>query len=189
MNGLWDQWPLAGRVCEAIVRAAARQNLTAPSADPVWPGPKGVIVKRIVVGVDGSEAAHAALRWAVEEARIHAAALDVVHAWLPHPSGDPYGLALIDPAPFEAAARVLLDAAVDDVDPSELAQPVTRTLRCGGASSVILDAADGADLIVVGSRGLGGFRGLLLGSVGQQVVPHAPCPVVVVPAEADQDAR
>mgnify|MGYP006137747557 CR=1 FL=1 len=55
----------------------------------------------VVVGLDGSTDSDGALRWAVEEARIHGAALDVVHAWLPHPSGNPYGLAMVDPAPFK----------------------------------------------------------------------------------------
>jgi nucleotide-binding universal stress UspA family protein len=153
------------------------------------PDPEGDIMKRIVVGVDGSEDARAALRWAVDEARIHGAAVEVVHAWMPYPSSNPYSLAMVDPAPFEAAARAVLDAVVDDVDTSGLSEPVRRTLHCGGASAAILDAAEGADLVVVGSRGLGGFRGLLLGSVGQQVVPHSPCPVVVVHAEVEHDAR
>jgi len=146
-------------------------------------------MKLIVVGNDGSKDALAARRWAVDEARIRAAALEVVHAWLPYPSGNPYSLAMVDPAPFEEAARAVLDEAVDGVDTSGLTEPVQRTLHCGGASAAILEAAAGADLVVVGSRGLGGFRGLLLGSVGQQLVHHAPCPVVVVHADAGRDAR
>jgi nucleotide-binding universal stress UspA family protein len=59
---------------------------------------------------------------------------------------------------------------------------VDRVLASGSAADGLLGAAKGADLVVVGSRGVGGFRGLLLGSVSQQVAHHAACPVVVVPS-------
>ena len=77
--------------------------------------------------------------------------------------------------------RRLLATVVDSVDTSGLLAPVVQTTVCGGGGAVLVDRADGADLVVVGSRGLGGFKGLLLGSVGHQVSHHAPCPVIVIP--------
>jgi nucleotide-binding universal stress UspA family protein len=74
----------------------------------------------------------------------------------------------------------LLDSAIDEVDTSGVT--VDRKLRTGNASQALLHEAKGAALLVVGSRGRGGFTGLLLGSVSQQVAHHAPCPVVIVPA-------
>lgn len=138
---------------------------------------------RIVVGIDGSSASRRALEWAVAEAAMRQATLEVVYAWhLPYAGG----LALaatpaIDVRSLEDAASDVLDAAIADVDTSGLPKPPMRRLQAGGAAAAILAAADDADLIVVGSRGRGGFSGLLLGSVSQQVVHHATCPVVVVP--------
>ena len=141
-------------------------------------------MERIVVGIDGSETARRSLQWAAGEARLRRAALEVVHAWsMPYLLGLPYTSANVDPAWIEDAARSTLDAAVDSLDMTGLAQPVERILVAGGAASAILEAAKGADLVVVGSRGLGGFSGLLLGSVSHQVVHHANCPVVVIPHE------
>lgn len=142
-------------------------------------------MQRIVVGVDGSETAARALKWAVDEARLHRAALEVVHAWhAPYVGDFAYATVALDPEVFETAARETLDAAVASVDVSGLTAPVERVLSTGGAAAAILEAAKGADLVVVGSRGLGGFRGLMLGSVSHQVAHHATCPVVVVPAES-----
>lgn len=143
-------------------------------------------MKRIVVGIDGSETARRSLRWAAEEARLRQASLEVVHAWhMPYVGGYPYTTtAPFDPTIFEDAARTTLDAAVDSLDTTGLAHHVERILVSGGAASAILEAAKGADLVVVGSRGLGGFTGLLLGSVSHQVAHHATCPVVIVPPEA-----
>ncbi len=141
--------------------------------------------ERIVVGTDGSETARRALRWAIEEARVRGASLEVVHSWhAPDVGGYPYGSASFDMAPFEAAARQTLDAAVAEEDASGLAEPPQRLLVMGSAAQAILKSAEGADLVVMGSRGLGGFKELLLGSVSHQVAQHADCPTVIVPPES-----
>lgn len=142
----------------------------------------GWLVQKIVVGVDGSPGSAGALRWAIEEGGLRGAQVDAVNAW--HLTGtgqDYYGAAGLDPSVLEAAARTVLDRAVDGADASVLKEPVNRRVVSGGAGAALLDAARGADLLVVGARGHGGFVGLLLGSVSQQVTHHATCPVVVVP--------
>jgi len=144
-------------------------------------------MERIVVGVDGSEGSQRALRWAIAEARLRHASVDAVHAWhAPYLLATPYAPApSIDPSEFEGEARAILERAVE----TEVADgvPVHRVLVCGPAAPTLLDHAKDADLLVVGSRGRGGFAGLLLGSVSQQVVAHAECPVVVIPAHARED--
>jgi nucleotide-binding universal stress UspA family protein len=140
------------------------------------------IMQRIVVGVDGSAGSAQALRWAVEEAGLRQARLQAVQAWqIPYTDYALY-VPTVDPAVFEEAGRQILDEVVDMVDASKLVAPVERVLVHGGAGSVLLELAKGADLLVVGARGLGGFTGLLLGSVSQQVVHHSICPVVIVPS-------
>jgi nucleotide-binding universal stress UspA family protein len=137
---------------------------------------------RIVVGVDGSETARRALRWAIDEGRVRQATVEVVHAWhLPYAGGHPFAAAGLEPDMLQQAARRLLDLSVGDEDTSGMARPPLRTLVEGGPAAALLEAARGADLVVVGSRGLGGFSGLLLGSVSHHVAHHARCPVVVVP--------
>lgn len=139
--------------------------------------------ERIVVAVDGSETAQRALRWALDEGRLRRAAVAVVHAsHPPYLGGYPYGAGSIDPAIFELASRRVLDGAIASEDASGLPVPVERISRSGAAAAVILEAAEGADLVVMGSRGLGGFKGVLLGSVTTQVTHHARCPLVVVPS-------
>ena len=139
---------------------------------------------RIVVGVDGSENANLALAWAGEEARIHAAELHIVTSYGPSGSlfvaGDP--LAVTDDI------RDRLERHAEDVQDRALAQfaekppKLRREIAMGPPASALLHAAGGADLLVVGARGLGGFKGLLLGSVSHKCVTHAPCPVAVIPA-------
>jgi nucleotide-binding universal stress UspA family protein len=135
----------------------------------------------IVVGVDGSEASREALRWAVDEARLRSAAVRVVHAWWAYP------MVGADDAPGQAAeglggdARAAVEAFVGDTLGGGLDVALEiETVQGRQASAAVLDAAEEAELLVVGSRGTGGFGGLLLGSVSQQVVHHASCPVVVV---------
>jgi nucleotide-binding universal stress UspA family protein len=82
---------------------------------------------------------------------------------------------------YEKSAQQLLDDAVDAIDPTGLTGGVARRLVEGGAASALLAASKDAALVVVGARGVGGFLGLLIGSVSTQVTHHASCPVVVVP--------
>ena len=136
----------------------------------------------IVVGVDGSDGSARALRWALDEAREWQATVEAVHAWSPPYAGIGVesGWAMADPV-LEEAATTLLAEAVDAADTGGLPEPVVRTVRCGHPAATLIEVAADADLLVVGSRGLGGFGRLLLGSTSTQVAHHAPCPVVVVP--------
>ncbi len=138
---------------------------------------------RIVVGVDGSELSRHALQWAIDDGRQHGSSVEAVHAWhdVYAGSGTPYSVQLLDPRVYSDAADALVDDVVDSVDAAGLAAPIGRTVVHDAPAHALLEAAKGADLIVVGSRGRGGFAGLLLGSVSQQVVHHATCPVVVIP--------
>jgi len=138
---------------------------------------------RIVVGLDSSEESIRALRWALEEARLRDAELRLVHAYpTPELVALPAVVTLPSDDELRAAADQVLDEQLDKVGGADQV-PVTRTVRSGGAASVLCEAAEGAELLVVGARGLGGFRGLLLGSVTHQVVAHSPCPVVVTVPE------
>lgn len=141
--------------------------------------------ERIVVGIDGSETSRAALRWAAEEARARQATLHVVHAWqMPYAGGYPLGAATaFDPLEMEDGARSVLEGAIEQLDVADLLHPVEHSLVGGGAAGALLDASKGADLVVVGSRGLGGFTGMLIGSVSHHVAVHATSPVVIVPPE------
>jgi nucleotide-binding universal stress UspA family protein len=149
-----------------------------PPADPIRPGGEN----RIVVGVDGSDTSHRALAWAVDEARARHARVIAVHAWVP-----PYVGAELVPAAayetegYEGFGRQTLDTAVESLDTSGLDAPVERLVVSDDPARALTDAAKGADLLVVGSRGVGGFKGLLLGSISHHVTHHAACPVVVIP--------
>jgi nucleotide-binding universal stress UspA family protein len=133
---------------------------------------------RIVVGVDGSRSSLQALRWGAHLAATFGARLNAVTAWeLP----TALGFASVPPDwdPAADMATVLDDAvqaAFGDQPPAGL----RRQLREGGAAKVLLDASKGAIMVVVGSRGHGGFAGLLLGSVSANVAEHASCPVLVI---------
>jgi nucleotide-binding universal stress UspA family protein len=143
----------------------------------------------IVVGVDGSDASHDALRWAAEEARLRSAPLVAVLAWsfVPaQPIGDPGMLAV--PAGDIAgqlgaesdAARIGLDQAVEDALGADSDVELERRLVEGDAGEALVAASRDAQLVVVGSHGRSGFKAALLGSVSRHVVDHAACPVVVV---------
>jgi nucleotide-binding universal stress UspA family protein len=140
-------------------------------------------VNRIVVGVDSSADAQRALRWALDEAALRGAELQLVHSYpTPELTALPAVVTLPSDEELRHAAEEILDEALAAAGgPGEV--NVTKTVRAGGAAAVLTEVAEGADLMVVGARGLGGFRGLLLGSVTHQVVAHSPCPVVVVVPE------
>jgi nucleotide-binding universal stress UspA family protein len=141
--------------------------------------------RRIVVGVDGSEGSKAALRWAMAEARLSNATIEAVITWQnPVVYGYSYGWmpAIGEGESVAAIMAKVLDDTIAEVS-SVLQRPVTVLPRVveGHPTQTLLDAAAGADLLVVGSRGHSTFAGILLGSVSQHCVQHAPCPVVVVP--------
>jgi nucleotide-binding universal stress UspA family protein len=138
---------------------------------------------RIVAGVDGSLSSMSALRWAIRQAGLTGAAVDAVIAWNYPAAAGGYGWA---PTGMEGgfdfrenAEKVLANAITGTVDPRSDIPVLARAVE-GIAAQVLLDASDGADLLVVGSRGHGGFTEALLGSVSQHCVHHAHCPVVVI---------
>jgi nucleotide-binding universal stress UspA family protein len=137
----------------------------------------------VVIGYDGSRVSQDALRWGIEEARLRGWPVHVVRAWTLstaiRDTGVPFGtvpsLDECEAAVADRLAKALASAGAEGVE-------VHPHVVHGAAAETLLAAAEGADLLVVGHRGRGGFGGLVLGSVAEQVVRHAPCPVVVVRA-------
>ena len=137
----------------------------------------------IVVGVDGSQSAHAALRFALDEARLRGGGVRVVGVWHMPVTAD--GGAMVAPDPglvgdLEPQMSRVLERALEDARDAAVGLEVETVVREGAPAGVLLEEAQDAELLVVGSRGLEGFRGLLLGSVSQECSHHAPCPVVIV---------
>ena len=153
---------------------------TAVADLPAQPGPGG----RIVVGVDGSARSVAALRWALTEGTLRGAPVHVVLTWMMPPVTGTTAVQLPPESTAQAAARHRLDHILPEVAgaaaerPEE--SPVTSEVVEHSPAAGLLAAAEDASLLVVGSRGHGGFAGLLLGSVSQQCVAHARCPVAVI---------
>jgi nucleotide-binding universal stress UspA family protein len=143
----------------------------------------------IVVGVDGSAGSRAALRWAVAEAALRGVPVDAVITWQ-SPTYAYTGVAVMPPVVELAdAAKGALEETVEaersalPADQTEVV--INQVVAEGPAASILIERSRDADLLVVGSRGFGGFRGLLLGSVSHQCASHAHCPVVVVPSRDD----
>jgi nucleotide-binding universal stress UspA family protein len=138
---------------------------------------------RIVVGFDSSPESISALRFALAEARVRHATVAAVLAWsIPLAVDVPGGMLPELTVDFEKEAEAALAHGLEGID-TEGVELERRAVE-GPAARVLLHEAEGADLLVVGSRGHGGFHGLLLGSVSQQLAHHAPCPLVVVPRGA-----
>ena len=140
---------------------------------------------RVVVGVDGSAASLQAVLWAAHEAKLRNSKIEILHSWSMPFVIDPMAMMPMMFPTEEMVAeanKIVASAAatVASIDPK--IEVITRVEQ-GSASQHLIDASKSADLLVVGSRGHGGFAGLLLGSVAQQVANHADCPVVIVPAK------
>ncbi|MEU5539969.1 universal stress protein [Streptomyces sp. NPDC020362] len=134
---------------------------------------------RVVVGVDGSPSSYEALRWAVRYAGLVGGAVEAVAAWeLPGLQG--WSGPAVDMDVDEEDARQRMRQELTDVLGADTAGSVTTRLVHGNPADVLLRAAEGAEALVVGRRGRGGFARALLGSVSQHVSHHANCPVVIV---------
>jgi len=133
---------------------------------------------RVVVGVDGSVPSQQALRWGAHLAAAFGAGLDAVTAW-DFPASYGFGAVPSDWNPAQDM-RKALDETVQAVFGDQPPAGLRRLVGEGSAAKVLLDASQGAIMLVVGSRGHGGFTGLLLGSVSSNVAEHASCPVLVI---------
>lgn len=135
---------------------------------------------RIIIGVDGSDESYDALRFGLEEARLHRDDVTVVTAFkypalamVPRPEDPP------TPPQVVREARGIVERMLEKVEAAPDVKVDAKAVE-GSPAVVLLTEAEGADLLVVGARGRGGFRGLALGSVSQQCAAHARCPVAVV---------
>jgi nucleotide-binding universal stress UspA family protein len=132
--------------------------------------------RRIVVGVDGSESSRRALEWAVAEARVRDAIVHIVHSWsYPNLAGYANSRQRPSRAPADVVADAVRQAA--DLDASV---PTRAEVRETQPARALIEASEGADLVVVGVGGKGGWGGMLTGSVSDACARHASCPVVVV---------
>jgi nucleotide-binding universal stress UspA family protein len=144
---------------------------------------------RVVVGFDGSAPSQGAARWAAREAQSRGLGLTVIHATVPPLSssgawgpGAPISLDVLD------EIRDSAQTSLDDFASTLPASDIQTLVQVGSPTGILLSASETAALVVVGSRGHGGFKELLLGSVSQQLVTHADCPVVVIREERVVDA-
>jgi nucleotide-binding universal stress UspA family protein len=146
------------------------------------------MAQRFVVGVDGSDAGRHALRWAVAQAAPQHTLVHAVHAWTVPAAVATMGpyTAAVDPNEYEQWAKNKLEAdvALISQEAGVDERMITTELVAGDAPEVLLTRATYADLLVVGNRGRGGFKGLLLGSVSQHCAAHSPTPVAVIRRES-----
>jgi nucleotide-binding universal stress UspA family protein len=135
---------------------------------------------RIVVGVDGSDASRDALAWAARQAKLTGASLQVIMTW--HVPTAAYGAPIPLPTDYDfiADSDHELAKVIHDVIGEHPGLEVAPEVLEGHPATRLIEASEGADLLVVGSRGHGAFTGMLLGSVSEHCVSHASCPVVVV---------
>ncbi|WP_261570031.1 universal stress protein [Frankia gtarii] len=187
---------MAGSVCQGLVHHAPlpvvvvrggddrpdRAAGAAGSGDATGTTAASVDERPVVVGVDGSDASLRALRWAVAAAAARKTTLRAVHAWHLEVPAYPGIYADFGSALAEQAQRTLDDAVTTIIAEHGGGLPVqvVKETVADSAARALLHAAAAAQLLVVGSRGHGGFTELLLGSVSHQCVTHAPCPVAVI---------
>ncbi|MGE0306668.1 MAG: universal stress protein [Acidimicrobiia bacterium] len=151
-------------------------------------------MRRIVVGIDGSPGSQIALRWAVREAKIAAAGvagsapvgIDAIGVWnYPVVAGAPGAVIPVRPMADQGADTMRnLQECIDGLGAEAKDVPIDTIVAEGGAAQMLCEAAKDADLLVVGTRGSGRIRRLILGSVSNQVIHHSPCPVALIPPEA-----
>ena len=140
--------------------------------------------RRIVVGVEGSGYARAALIWAIEEAHHRDAVVEVVTCYSPTyvPAAPDLGYVPLDSfdllSEVEKMQTEVIESAVECANHPEV--EVRKIVNKGRAADTLMATAEGADMLVVGNRGRGGFAGLRLGSVSQSIAHHSPCPLVIV---------
>jgi nucleotide-binding universal stress UspA family protein len=146
--------------------------------------------RSVLVGVDGSVSAQGALAWAAAEASFRQSPLRIVHAFTWPMISNPLDLTVDGYMSngLQAAAEQVLAEAESHARTVAPDIKVTDELFVAGAAPTLLSQAQDAELVVTGSRGLGGFRGLLVGSVSAAVAAHAPCPVIVVHPHRDGTA-
>ncbi len=137
---------------------------------------------QIFVAVDGSPGSAAALQWAVRDAKARGGTVTAVMAWTYLDQRPREGAAAFDPHYDRDSADAALHEYVVGAVASEDAATVGRRVICDLPANAIINASHEADIVVVGSRGHGGFKRLMLGSVAHQVVTYSWCPVVVVPS-------
>ncbi|MFI0266639.1 universal stress protein [Streptomyces luteogriseus] len=142
------------------------------------------LVPRVVVGVDGSPASRAALRWAVRHAGMVDGAVEAVYVW-DTPSARGWSGPAADTDFDLEQARERFAQEVRAVIPGEPPPRLRERLVQGDPSEALIQASEGAELLVVGRRGIGGFARAMLGSVSQRCAQHAACPVVVVRQEKE----
>ncbi len=176
---------MVGSVADGLTHRAHVPVIVVPAGRP-----SGEPFRNIVVGVDGSPESLAALDWAYSEALASGAELTVVHAW-----EYPYDVSRSSPReirkPFEMAAIKELRTSVESLGPRLTDGSVhinPKVCEDAPAAALLTEARD-ADLIVVGSRGRGGLRSLLLGSVSRATLHRALCPVAVVRTPGFRDLR
>jgi nucleotide-binding universal stress UspA family protein len=144
---------------------------------------------RIVVGVDGSPSSVIALRWAIKQADLNGSAVEAVTAWQIPAAMTGYGWAPVpvaDCSDMELIAKRALEEAIAEAAGPGGIPLVHGEIVQGLPAQVLIDASVGADLLVVGSRGHGGFAGALLGSVSQHCVHHAHCPILIIRGDEAQ---
>lgn len=141
----------------------------------------------IIVGVDGSEESQHALRWAAGEARMRGDQLVALHAYTSPIAYYPYGEfpggpdTRVHEELRRQAEQLVADAVADVHQEHDGVHVVKKVVEDGQPARALTQEAGSDDILVVGSRGRGGFAGLMLGSVSQQAAQHAPCPIVVIP--------
>lgn len=163
-----------GSVSEKVVRHATVPVLVVPHQAEV--SQRGLVV----IGVDGSKDAHEALDWGLSEAAWRDSAVRLVYAWTVPAVAGPFGVTLPDAAELSDNAARVVEAEAARARRMAPHLEIETAHPCREPAQALIEAASDAGLLVVGRRGLGGFKGLLLGSVSHQVVHHAPCPVAVV---------